>query len=86
MIAGRIEGATHYLGKPAGWNPSDANTCESLAVLHTEVGGLPVMLSSWTPTPRELESLNSGSPVYLTVVGRVHPPVMLTVGPEPERS
>lgn len=38
-----------------------------------------VMVSEWRPTEEERAALLDGASVYLTVVGKRHPPVMLTV-------
>lgn len=40
--------------------------------------GTPAMHSLWEPTPEELEKLNRGGKVRLTILGAVHPPVALT--------
>lgn len=36
-------------------------------------------VSSWEPTPRELERLNAGGRVLLYVMGKEHPPVLIDV-------
>jgi hypothetical protein len=41
------------------------------------------MLSRWEPTPDELEILNAGGSVELSIVGRAHPPVSLIAIPAP---
>ena len=43
----------------------------------------PQMVSSWQPTPAEADAIARGAPIYLTVLGAGHPPVMLTVGVAP---
>jgi len=48
------------------------------------VDGVPQMVSSWQPTPAEAAAIAAGAPIYLTVLGQGHPPVMLTVGNPPE--
>ena len=77
MIPKRIQGATRYLGVPKGWNPDTDGDCAHLAVLDTDG----VMISAWEPTPKELEALNAGAPIYLQVVGTAHPPVNVWVQP-----
>lgn len=79
MIPGRIHGATRYLGAPSGWQPDEHGHCSHLAILDTEVEGLPVMASVWEPTPAELERLNAGAKLTLFIVGTGHPPVALEV-------
>jgi hypothetical protein len=41
------------------------------------------MTSAWFPTPEEIERIKEGAPIYLTVLGAVHPPVAMGVGPRP---
>jgi hypothetical protein len=83
MIPKRIAGATRYLGAPKGWEPEADGDCSHLAIVDVPSanGGSPVMISAWEPTPKELEALNAGQPVYLQVVGSTHPPVMVWVQP-----
>ena len=84
MIAGRIPGATRWLGAPLGWRPDEHGDCGHLAIRDMPINdGVPAMHSVWEPTPEELERLNAGAKVYLLVVGSVHPPVSLMVGALP---
>lgn len=54
----------------------------ALAILDEVVDGTPQMTSVWEPTPSELAHLNAGGAVRLTILGTVHPPVMIsTQGP-----
>lgn len=84
MINKRIVGTTIVLGAPAGWKEQtdDAN-CVGLAVRVETLGRLTVCHSAWEPTPEELERLNAGASVILSVVGG-QPPVALEVGEIPE--
>lgn len=41
------------------------------------------MTSVWEPTPSELADLASGGAARLTILGRGHPPVMITTQPAP---
>jgi hypothetical protein len=81
VIPRRIEGATRYLGAPRGWEPDKDGDCSHLAILDvpSDSGGSPAMISAWEPTPKELEALNAGAPVYLQIIGSAHPPVMVWV-------
>jgi hypothetical protein len=76
MMINAIEGATRRIGKSQGYLglPLRDEVCPQNG---------PQMVTSWQPTPRELEALAAGAPVYLTVLGTGHPPVMLTVGDAP---
>lgn len=85
MIPARIQGATRYLGAPAGWEPATDGHCAHLAIRDVEINGMaPAMYSAWEPTPDELAALNAGAKILLIVVGRAHPPVCLEVGERPD--
>lgn len=81
MISLVIAGATRALGKAQGYY--------TLAVrdepVRCAISGpdTPSMVTAWEPTPDELDRLNRGAPVLLRVMGRAHPPVMVTVGEVP---
>jgi hypothetical protein len=86
MIPVRIKGSTRYLGAPAGWTPDTSGNCAHLAIRDSTAGDMPIMESSWEPTPDELAVLNRGGKVYLRIVGINHPPVMVyALGPGPDR-
>lgn len=84
MIAGRIRNATRYLGAPPGWKPDKDGHCGHLAICDEQHISGPCMTSAWEPTPDEIERLAQGAPVYLTILGNVHPPVAMAVGSPPE--
>ena len=84
MMAARIEGCTRVLGAPHGWTPETSGPCCGLPIREEIAGDMPVMVSTWEPTPAELEALNAGAKVMLRVLGTGHPPVMLYVGDAPE--
>ena len=82
MIIGRIAGATRELGAPKDWNSERDGDCGALAILDWQpTEGQNAMTSAWFPTPDEVRQINAGQPVYLTVWGTMHPPVMLGVKP-----
>jgi hypothetical protein len=73
MMIKRIEGATRVLGQSQGYL--------GLPVLDTNLeDGTPVMVTAWEPTPKEIEAIQNGAPVFLQVLGTAHPPVNLWVG------
>lgn len=89
MIAGRIEGATHCLGAPAGWEAATEIPCGTLPVRFEIVedgagGRLSSFVSAWLPTPEQLERIAAGAPVLLRIIGTSHPPVAIDVGQAPE--
>lgn len=75
MIPNSPSGTTRRIGKSQGY--------AGLSVADVEHNGVPMMLTSWSPSPRELRALIAGAPVYLWIIGHAHPPVMVEVGPEP---
>jgi hypothetical protein len=80
VLINRIEGATRYLGAPLGWEPEKDGNCAHLAIADVkDAHGANVMVSSWQPTPAELEAINRGEPIHLYVWGVGHPPVAVGV-------
>lgn len=79
MLINRITGATRILAKnqpqylqlPIRDEPTDSGNA---------------MVSSWQLTPDELERLSQGAPLYLRIMGIVHPPVLLFVGDPTEET
>lgn len=75
MIAGCIEGATHKL-------MPTSDDCMPLAIRRTAfTDGTSIMVSAWYPTPKEIEAMSRGEPVYVTVFGDGHPPMYVGVKP-----
>ena len=77
MMINAITGCTRRIGKSQGYLGLP---------LRDEVrdDGTPQMTSSWQPTPAELQALVEGSPIYVTLLGTTHPPIMVHIGPKPE--
>lgn len=71
MLPLRISNATRILAETQ-------DEYYALAILDEVVNDAPQMTSVWEPTPKELADLNAGGAVRLTILGRVHPPVMIT--------
>lgn len=86
MIPGRVPNATRTLVAPVGWDKETQGSCGGLAILEEETTAGPGMTSVWHPTPEELARLNAGAGVYLTIIGRAHPPVSMSVGQPPEEN
>lgn len=72
----RITNATRILAE-------DQDEYYALAIRDEEIDGVNHMTSVWEPTPKELAELQAGGSVRLTILGVVHPPVMLTTQPAP---
>lgn len=83
MHTGRISGATRNLGAPRDWDKDAHGPCGGLPIRDEKTTAGDGMTSAWFPTPEEIERIAAGAPVYLTVLGRVHPPVSMAVGPRP---
>jgi hypothetical protein len=73
MLNLAIEGTTRRIGKSQGYL--------GLCVRDFEFGdGTPAMMTAWQPTPAEVAKIVAGQPIYLTILGNAHPPVLLQVG------
>lgn len=69
--------------KPDEWDASQQGECSDLAVRRRFEGNLLVFESAWEPTPRELEILNRGGSIVLSICG-LQPPVRLGVEEPPQ--
>lgn len=76
MMINAIEGCTRRLGKSQGYLGLPIRDV-------TYPDGTPCMISSWQPTPAEVERIAAGAPILLLVHGTAHPPVMLEAGEIP---
>ena len=75
MLSFAIDGTTRRIGKSQGYL--------GLCVRDFEYSdGTPAMMTAWQPTPAEVAKIVAGEPIYLTILGRAHPPVLLQVGIE----
>lgn len=83
MHVGRIQNATRVLQAPSDWNRDENGPCGGLPIRDEKTTAGTGMVSAWFPTPEEIERIVQGAPIYLTVLGVVHPPVALGVGPRP---
>jgi len=80
VIAKRIRGTTTVFGKPEGWDEARDGKCHGLAVRIEARGqsGQVQCVSAWEPTPTEVQILQAGGHVILTVTG-MQVPVNLRV-------
>lgn len=76
MLPMRISNATRVLAE-------SQDEYHALAIFDENIDGVNHMTSVWEPTPKELAELNAGGAVRLTIIGRGHPPVMITTQPAP---
>jgi hypothetical protein len=78
MIPLRVSNATRILAETQ-------DEYYALAIVDQKgADGVNTMTSVWEPTPSELKQLNEGGAVRLTILGSVHPPVMMATQPAPE--
>lgn len=50
-----------------------------LPIRDVEKHGFNVMHSAWRPNAEELQAINEGHPIILSILGNVAPPIMLVV-------
>ncbi len=82
MISLRIKDATRVIGKSQGYlglAVRDLMTNDTVNGPDT-----PAMETAWEPTPDELQRIAVGAPIILRILGTMHPPVMVEVGPTPD--
>ena len=77
MISQRIKGYTREIAKS---QPEYSTLCIRDVVMKTD-HDVHIMQSSWELTPGELALLNAGGYIILSIMGTVHPPVLLQVDP-----
>jgi hypothetical protein len=70
--------ATRRLGAPILWNHETDGICHTLDIIDQDGE----MISAWSPTDAELAKLNAGAPLFLRIMGTVHPVVAMSVGYE----
>lgn len=80
MQAGRIESATRVMGSGQA-EYTGLPIRDEVIDCGAPLGEVPAMRSAWLPTPSEIAAINAGASVHLVILGTVHPPVMVTVGP-----
>lgn len=78
MIIARIKGANRVCGKAQGYLGLPVR---DVAVTINGVE-IPTMQTAWTPTPDELDRLNKGANVIVSIYGTTPAPIMLTVDDE----
>jgi len=81
MQIGRVTGCTRVCGQSQGFMGLPIRD-ETLNV--EGMGLVNQMVSAWLPTPKELEALNAGAPVHVSIWGNSPPPMIVEVGDAPE--
>lgn len=74
----KIPGANRVLAPPPDWDPRDGE-CSPLPVLFTGR----FFQSAWQPSPQEIECMQAGAPVIVTIWGHSLPPHAVGTMPKP---
>ena len=79
-------GATHNFAPPENWDTDKDGTCSGLQVRVDKWGERDLLdyVSTWKPTPLDLEALNAGGVIELHLLGVQCPTAMSIVAPTPE--
>lgn len=80
MLVGHIDGATRTIGAKQGYE--GLPVCDALIKCTVNGDATPVMTTAWTPTPKELAALLAGASVHVSILGTMHPPIIVEVGEE----
>lgn len=71
---------TRELGKPLNWNEETHGPCDTLPIVDVAFDGLGAMCSFWKPSVEELETLNKGGSIQMSVYGnQAHPVVSISI-------
>lgn len=71
MFPTKTKDATHSYGPPENWDTKTMGPCGTLSVRAQEGrGGIVECISTWVPTLEEINMLQDGGKVILTVCGR----------------
>lgn len=81
MIIARIEGATRVVGKSQGYLGLPIR--DEIILEAVNGPATTSMVTAWEPIPEEIERLRAGSCVHVRILGDIHPPILVTVGPVP---
>jgi hypothetical protein len=80
MMPVPTKNATHLFGKPKEWDESVRGPVRTLSVRVEDTVRGKEFVSTWKPTLEEIQALQDGGTILLTV-GGVQPPVALHVEP-----
>lgn len=84
MQPAKIEGSTHTLRAPDGWDHENNGRCGALHVRAEEIEDTGFLRSAWDVNPDEAGWLLAGSKMVLGIAGPVHPVVHMVIPPPPE--
>lgn len=80
MICSPFPEANTTFGCPVGMDPSQVATAPAYVgpIRGGNLDGMPCVVVAWKPTEEELEELNAGGLVYLSVLGGLPPHFICT--------
>ena len=84
MQIGHIKGCTRTIGKSQGYIGLPLRDIRENCSVNGE--HTPAMQTAWFPSPKEIEDIQAGAPIILTVLGTVHPPVRMETGDLPDEN
>ena len=70
--------SNHIFNPPQGWDQNQL-PCDSLHVVVGDYCGQPSITSHWQPSDEELEMLNRGGVIALSIIGLGMPPVAINI-------
>lgn len=75
MLPHNFDESNFTFTKPKGWTDEQ---CSDLPVFRGKYeDGTPVIISYWKPNKEDLDAMNNGEGIYLSIVGEGMPPVSL---------
>jgi hypothetical protein len=84
MLIAVIEGANRICGKQQGFLGLPVR--DETRKCNVTGGQVPTMTTAWVPTEQELQDLNNGAAIHVSIDGQVPSPMLLIVGPVPDQS
>ena len=72
----RIDGATRIMGETQ-------EEYLQLPIRDELIKGVNTMTSAWELSPKEIASIRAGAKLYVTILGTVHPPIIIKVERKP---
>jgi hypothetical protein len=75
MLPTNFDAANIVFTKPKGW---EDEACGDLPVFKgNDSDGNPVIISKWQPSKEDIDAINNGQGIYLSICGTGMPPVSL---------
>lgn len=78
----RIAGFTRNLGAPENWDEEHDGPCISLPIHDEVLDGIRFMTTRYEFSPEDIANIVAGRPLELSIAGREHPVIRISVPPE----